>query len=129
MSDENVLIIEDELIIARELELRLKELGCSVIGIAETGRQALQVLEIATPDLVLMDIGLKGTLDGVETAAEIRRRWSVPLIYVTAFADENVVRRAQATQPSGYLVKPFSGEAFRSSVESALNRGAGDREN
>jgi CheY-like chemotaxis protein len=60
MSDGNVLIVEDELIIAREMEFRLKELGCSVIGIAETGPQALQVLEIATPDLVLMDIGFEG---------------------------------------------------------------------
>jgi len=123
MSDGNVLIVEDELIIAREMEFRLKELGCSVIGIAETGPQALQVLEIATPDLVLMDIGLKGPLDGVATAEEIGRRWSVPVVYVTAVSDESVVRRAQATAPSGYLVKPFSEEAFRSSVETALHHG------
>jgi CheY-like chemotaxis protein len=68
MSDENVLIVEDELIIAREMEARLKTLGCAVIGIAETGKHALQVLEVATPDLVLMDIGLPGSMDGVETA-------------------------------------------------------------
>jgi DNA-binding NarL/FixJ family response regulator len=122
MTDGNVLIVEDELIIAREMEYRLKELGCAVIGIAETGREALQVLEITTPDLVLMDIGLKGNIDGVETAEEIGRRWSVPVIYVTAFGDENIVRRAQATGPSGYLVKPFSEEEFRSSVETALHR-------
>jgi len=123
MPDGNVLIVEDELIIAREIEHRLKELGCAVIGIAETGREALQVLEIATPDLVLMDIGLRGALDGVETAREIGKRWSVPVIYVTAFADEKVVQRARSTGPCAYLVKPFSEEAFRKSVETVLHRG------
>ena len=124
MSDENVLIVEDELIIAREMEARLKTLGCAVIGIAETGQHALQVLEIANPDLVLVDIGLRGDMDGVETAREIGRRWSVPIVYVTAFADEATRKRARTTNPCGYLVKPFSEEAFCTSVRWALDCGS-----
>ena len=125
MGDGNVLIVEDELIIAREMEFRLRELGCAVIAIAETGHQALQVLEVASPDLVLMDIGLKGPIDGVETAEEIARRWSVPVIYVTAFGEDAVEERARATNPNAYLVKPFSADAFRESVETVLHRERG----
>jgi len=127
MSDENVLIVEDELIIAREMEARLKTLGCAVIGIADTGQHALQVLEIATPDLVLMDIGLPGSMDGVETAREIGRRWSVPIVFVTGLGDETTLNRARVAQPCGYLVKPFSEEAFRTSVKWALDRRAAQR--
>ena len=122
MPGETVLIVEDELIIARDMMMRLKKLGCDVIGIAESGQQALQVMESAKPDLVLMDIGLKGGIDGVEVAAEIRRRWEVPVVYVTGSTDETTLMRASATLPYGYVEKPFSNESFCGSIQAALTR-------
>ena len=122
MSGETVLIVEDELIIARDMMLRLKALGCVVVGIAETAQQAMQVMEASTPDLVLMDIGLKGGIDGVTAAEEIGRRWAVPVVYVTGLTDEITLQRASATRPYGYLAKPFSEAGFRGSIQAALRR-------
>jgi len=127
VSGETVLIVEDELIIARDMMMRLKTLGCDVLGIAESGEQALQVMEVSQPDLVLMDIGLKGGIDGVEIAAEIARRWAVPVVYVTGSTDDTTVMRASATHPYGYVAKPFSDETFSGSIQAALLRREMDR--
>ena len=127
MSSETVLIVEDELIIARDMMTRLKALGCDVVAIAESAQQALRCMEVAKPDLVLMDIGLKGGIDGVEVAAEIGRRWAVPVVYVTGLNDETTMMRASATLPYGYVAKPFSDESFRGSIQAALLRRQMDR--
>jgi two-component system, sensor histidine kinase len=120
MPASSILIVDDEIIIARELELRLEKLGYGVRGIASSGAEAIRLIEEKQPNLVLMDIVLKGEMDGVETAAEIRRRWSLPLIYLSAYADEATVKRAQITEPFGYLVKPFSERELRANIEMAL---------
>jgi signal transduction histidine kinase/DNA-binding LytR/AlgR family response regulator len=120
MAAPSILIVDDEIIIARELELRLGKLAYRVRGIASSGEEAIRLVEEQQPDLVLMDIVLKGEMDGIETAAEIRRRWSLPIIYLSAYADEATLKRAQVTEPFGYLVKPFTERELRANIEMAL---------
>lgn len=120
MTSTRILVVDDEIIIARELEARLVALGYQVLGIASTGRGAVELTERSKPDLVLMDIVLRGDMDGIEAAAEIRMRWGIPVIYVTAFADEATLLRAKITEPFGYIVKPFSERELRANIEMAL---------
>ena len=115
-----ILIVEDEILIARELEIRLRELGYEPLGIASSGGDAIQMTVDLQPDLVVMDIVLKGDVDGIEAAAEIRRRCQVPVIYLTAYADRETLERARITEPFGYVVKPFSERELEANVEMAL---------
>jgi|SRR5579885_2042090 len=120
MSTSRILIVEDEIIIGRELESRLISLGYEVVGIASSGREAIRLAEQTQPSLVLMDIVLKGDMDGIEAATEIRQRCSLPVIYLTAYTDENTLKRAKVTEPFGYIVKPFSERELRANIEMAL---------
>ncbi|HZA25878.1 MAG TPA: response regulator, partial [Dehalococcoidia bacterium] len=120
MARTKVLVVDDEIIIARELEARLRNFGYEVLEIASSGEQAISVAEQAGPDLVLMDIVLKGDMDGVEAAAEIRKRWAIPIIYLTAYNDDATLKRARVTEPFGYIVKPFSERELRANIEMAL---------
>lgn len=120
MANARILVVEDEIIIARELEVRLNKLDYDVVGIASSAREALSLTEQTKPDLVLMDIVLKGDMDGIEAAAEIQRRWRLPVIYVTAYTDENTLSRAKLTEPFGYILKPFSERELRVNIEMAL---------
>jgi PAS domain S-box-containing protein len=115
-----ILIVEDEMLIARELESRLTGLGYEVVDIASSGREAINLVEQGQPHLVLMDIVLKGDMDGIEAATQIRRRWSLPVIYLTAYTDDNTLKRARVTEPFGYIVKPFSERELRANIEMAL---------
>ena len=120
MTRNKILVVEDEIIIARELESRLKDLGYQVPAIASSGQEALTIAEQVKPDLVMMDIVLKGEMDGVEAAAEMRRRWGTPIIYLTAYTDDATLQRARVTEPFGYIVKPFSDRELRANLEMAL---------
>src|SRR5688572_24391621 len=120
MTRPKVLVVDDEIIIARGLESRLTNLGYEVLQIASSGSEAMNVAEQTKPDLVLMDIVLKGEMDGIETAAQIRRRWGVPIIYLTAYTDDATLERARVTEPFGYIVKPFSERELRANIEMAL---------
>lgn len=117
-----ILIVEDEGIVARDLKRELESLGHVVCGIATTGRDALQIAESASPDLVLMDINIKGNLDGVHVAKEMRNRLNLPVLYLTAYADEWTLERVKETQPVGYIVKPFTTKELRAAVEIALHQ-------
>ncbi|MBI1868382.1 MAG: response regulator [Methylocystis sp.] len=120
MTVPGILIVDDEVIIARELEIRLSKLGYDVRGIACSGEEAIRLAGETQPNLVLMDIVLKGGMDGIEAAAEIRKRWALPILYLSAYADAATVRRARIAQPFGYLVKPFSESELRANIEMAL---------
>jgi two-component system, cell cycle sensor histidine kinase and response regulator CckA len=120
MTAARILIVEDEIIIARELEARLTKLGYDVVGIASSGREAVELTEQEQPALVLMDIVLKGDMDGIEAAGEIRKRCAVPVIYLTAYTDETTLRRAKVTEPYGYIVKPFSERELIANIEMSL---------
>src|SRR6185436_586238 len=84
------------------------------------GREAIARAEELRPDLVLMDIVLKGDIDGIETAAEIRKRYNIPIVYLTAYEDDRTLKRAKLTEPLGYILKPFEERYLRSSIEMAL---------
>src|SRR4051794_18995287 len=101
----NVLIVEDEKIIARGIEKRLKGLGYAVAGLASTGAQAIQLATELGPDIVLMDIHLGHGMDGVETAGIIHSQLGVPVAYLTAHSDDATLQRAKLTGPFGYVLK------------------------
>jgi PAS domain S-box-containing protein len=102
-----VLIVEDELIIAQDLSHTLRRIGHSVIDVVTSGEEALQSVSQHTPDLVLMDIRLSGAVDGIEAARHIHSRWGIPVVFLTAHADDQTVREALLAEPWAYLLKPF----------------------
>lgn len=114
-------IVEDEGVVADEIRIRLKNLGYEVVGTADTGPGAIQMAEEKRPDLVLMDIMLKGTMDGVEAAGIIRDTYDIPVVYLTAYADDGTLGRARVTKPFGYLIKPFQERELRSTIEISLH--------
>lgn len=127
MAQEMILIVEDEAIVAMEIDARLKKLGYRVLGPVSSGEEALEEIERGAPDLVLMDIMLAGKMDGIETAEEIGRKFNIPIIYLTAYADERTLERVKDTDPYGYLLKPFQESDLRISVAVALHKHAIDR--
>ena len=117
-----VLIVEDERVVAEDVGRSLNKLGYSVVGIVSSGEEAVKKTEELGPDLVLMDIVLKGGMDGVEAAEEIRGRFRIPVVYVTAYADDETLKRAKETEPFGYILKPFEERELYTSIEVALYR-------
>jgi PAS domain S-box-containing protein len=116
----SILVVEDEAVVAEDLQHRLGELGYEVAGWAASGEDAVRLAAEAHPDLVLMDIRIRGELDGIEAAHAIRERADIPVIFVTAFADADTLARAKAVEPLGYIVKPFSDRDLETSIELAL---------
>ncbi len=117
-----ILIAEDQTLVAQNLQLRLTELGYDVVGVAASKEEAIQQADETRPDLVLMDIKLQYPLDGVEAAEQIRAQFDIPVVYLTAYADEEILRQAKATQPFGYLIKPFNIRELHATIEMALQR-------
>ena len=108
MPSKRVLIVEDENIVAADIRARLDQLGYDVVGHVTTGRDSVLKAKELNPDIILMDIKLKGNMDGVSAAALINETCSIPIIYMTAFADETTISRAKITGPFGYILKPFN---------------------
>ena len=122
MAEKRILIVEDEAIIAKDIERALQKLAYGITGVASTGEEALLQATENRPDLVLMDIMLKGEMDGIETAQRMRQQFGVPVVYLTAFGDPKTLQRATATAPFGYVLKPFEDRDLYAAVESALYR-------
>ena len=120
MAKAQILIVEDDNIVVMELRNRLQSLGYAVSGVASYGEEAIAKAGEVRPDLVLMDIRLKGAVDGIEAAEEIRARFDIPVVYLTAYADEDTLQRAKVTEPYGYVIKPFQERELYSTVEIAL---------
>ena len=120
MTYTKILIVEDEVIVARNIEKRLINAGYKVAGIASSGEEAIELASSLKPDLVLMDIKLKGKMDGIDAAKAIRNSYRLPIIYLTSYADEETFQRAKVTEPFGYLIKPFELKELNRSVEMAL---------
>jgi PAS domain S-box-containing protein len=116
-----VLIVEDEGIVAAELQMHIENLGHRVIGIAESAQQAIEVALTKQPELLLVDIRLRGLNDGIDAAVEIRRHIDVAVIFLTAYADEETVNRAKLAMPYGYLVKPIRSEELNTAVKLAIS--------
>jgi signal transduction histidine kinase len=119
---DKVLIVEDEKIIAMELEQQIKQLGYDVVGPVASAEAALKNAEIDRPDLVLMDIRIQGPADGIETAETIRYRFDIPVIYLTAHADQTTIQRAKMTEPLGYLLKPWREHELQAAITVALHK-------
>jgi DNA-binding NtrC family response regulator len=121
-SKTRILIVEDEAVVALDIERRVRDLGYAVAGTAAAAEDALRIAERERPDLVLMDIRLRGIMDGIEAGRQIRSQWGIPVIYLTAHADEATLQRAKETAPHGYLLKPFDEQKLRVALEMALAR-------
>ncbi len=122
MYEVKVLIVEDEIIVAKHIENALISLGYSVAGIVSSGEYAVKNSEELRPDIVLMDIMLEGEIDGIEAAQEIRKRNSIPTIFLTAYSNEKVLNRAKTAKPYGYILKPFQETDLFTSIEIALHK-------
>lgn len=120
MSKTNVLVVEDESIVSKDIQHSLKKLGYNVVGAAATGEKAIELANETKPDVVLMDIMLKGDMNGIEAADQIRKTMSIPVIYLTAYADEGTLARAKVTEPCGYIIKPFKEIDIHTSIEMAI---------
>ncbi len=120
MSKTNVLVVEDESIVSKDIQHSLKKLGYNVVGAAATGEKAVALANETKPDIVLMDIMLKGDMNGIEAADQIRLTMNIPVIYLTAYADEGTLARAKVTEPCGYIIKPFKEIDIHTSIEMAI---------
>lgn len=120
MAQARILVVEDEVIVARTIASQLSQLGYIVTGTASSGKVAIAKASETQPELVLMDIILKGEMDGITTASHIREQLDVPVIFLTAYGDEHTLERAKITQPFGYIVKPFTTKDLRIAIEIGL---------
>lgn len=121
MQSIKVLIVEDQKIIARDIESLLTDWGYTVVGCAATGKEALDIFKKQEPDLALVDIHIEGDMDGIDTALEFNAIRLIPIVYLTAQADTDTVDRAKSSNPSAYLLKPFDERGLQISLEMAFN--------
>ncbi len=122
MSKTNILIVEDLAIVAKDIQQSLIKAGYSVVGIASTGEKAIGLANEKKPDLVLMDIMLKGPMSGIAAADQIRLSLNIPVVFLTAYADENTFSKAKITEPYGYIIKPFKDIDLHTSIQLALHK-------
>jgi|GEM_PF-2334177 len=122
-----ILIAEDQAVISLDIQSLMRKLGYSVVGIATSGEDALEIAKKTKPDLVLMDIVLKGKMDGIEAAKKIKSLHGIPSVFLTAYVDQEKVERAKAAQPFGYILKPFRNEELKAVIEMALFRAEVER--
>ena len=123
-----IFVVEDEMIISKDIQRTLISLGYDVVGHAVSGASAIERTRESHPDLVLMDIHIKGDMDGIETASIIGSQLNIPIVYLTAFADSATIERAKETMPYGYLLKPFEERELQTAIEMALYKHRAERE-
>ena len=122
MNKRRIMLVEDEKVVAADIEECVKSLGYEVVGAAATGTEALRLAVKTMPDLVLMDIKLRGVLDGIDVAGALYDQLKIPVVYLTAHADAEILERAKLTAPSGYVLKPFDDRTLRTAIELAFDR-------
>jgi len=120
MAKANIMIVEDEAIIGEEIKISLEDMGYTVTSVVKSGEQAIKKADQDRPDLILMDIRLKGRMDGIEAAELIRSRLDIPVIFLTAYADEDKLERAKLSMPFGYILKPFQDRDLKVAIEMGL---------
>ncbi len=128
MSKINVLVVEDESIVSKDIQHSLKKLGYNVVGAAATGEKAIELVRSEKPDVVLMDIMLKGDMSGIDTAEIVKKEVDIPVIYLTAYADEATLAKAKITEPYGYIIKPFKEIDLHTSIEMAIYKSVKNKE-
>lgn len=120
MSGERILIVEDESILAMLIKGKLQSSGYEIADWVDRGEDAIKSANEFLPDLILMDIVLKGEMDGIEASKQIRNSLDIPIIYLTAYSDDEVLKRARITEPYGYLIKPFREDELKANIEMAM---------
>ncbi|MFO8064789.1 MAG: response regulator, partial [Spirochaetia bacterium] len=120
MQNERILVVEDEKIISLDLQRRLQKFGYQVVGLCATGNEAIEKTREHVPDIILMDIMLGGEIDGIEAAKQIKDELGIPIIFLTAFADEKTLERAKEAEPYGYVLKPFKERELYTTIDIAL---------
>jgi putative two-component system response regulator len=128
MNGEKIMVVEDEWTAAKQICSDLNNFGYEVCSTASTGDEAVRKVEEERPDLILMDIVLKGKMDGIEAAERIALQFDIPVIYLTAYTKKEYIERAKQTKPFGYLVKPFKEHELYSNIEMALHKHRVDKE-
>jgi CheY-like chemotaxis protein len=128
MAKSRIMIVEDEWTVAEEIKMVLQGMDYDVTSMSSSGEEAVGNAEKDKPDLVLMDIVLEGEMDGIAAANEIRSRFNIPIIFLTAYTDDKILERASITGPFGYIVKPFVNEDLKISIEIALYKFRMERE-
>jgi two-component system, cell cycle sensor histidine kinase and response regulator CckA len=120
MNPARVMIVEDDRVVARDIRTQVSRMGHSVVGVTGSGEEAVTLAATEEPDLVLMDIRLEGEMDGIEAAQRIRSKSRIPVVFLTAYGNEAIMRRASLTEPFGYLLKPFEEPQMRTVIQMAL---------
>lgn len=128
MIKNKILIVEDEAIVAKDIQQSLKRLGYDVAGSATTGKKAIELSKEKQPDLILMDIMLKGDMSGIEAATQIKKELKIPIVYLTAYTDENTLNKAKITEPYGYIIKPFKDIDLQTSIEMSIYKASKENE-
>lgn len=123
----NVLVVEDESIVSKDIQHSLKKLGYTIVGAAATGEKAYELAVTLSPDIILMDIMLKGDMNGIEAVEKIKEEIDVPIIYLTAYADKSTLEKAKITEPYGYIIKPFKDVDLHTTIEMALYKFSQER--
>lgn len=124
MNSIKVLVVEDESIVSKDIQNSLVNLGYTVVGSAATGERAIELANEVKPDIVLMDIMLKGTMNGIEAADNIRKNLRIPIIFLTAYTDDATLSKAKITEPFGYIIKPFKEIDLHTNIEMAIYKHA-----
>jgi len=127
MAKARIMIVEDEMIVAADIKKILQEKKYEVSTVVSSGEEAIKKAEQDNLDLVLMDIVLKGEMDGIETANQIRTRFNIPVLYLTAYSNKKMLERAKITEPFGYIIKPFHEKELHSNIEMALYKHKAER--
>jgi len=122
MANPKVLVVEDDDVILSIERWRLSNLGYEICGSAGTGAEAMECVAKMQPDIVLMDITLKGAMDGIETAGQIKKNFNIPVIFVSSHTDGEIIARAKAVNPDGFIKKPFEDDDLRIAIELGLKK-------
>ena len=128
MNTDKIMVVEDEWVVADQLCKDLKDLGYTVCSTASTGDEAIKKVEADRPDLILMDIVLKGKIDGIEAADRVNSQFNIPILYLTAYTNQEYIERAKQTNPFGYLLKPYNQNELYANIEMALHKHRVDKE-
>ena len=121
-----LMIVEDEPIVALDLKQELEQLGCEVLGVAESADEALVAAGVHRPDLALMDVRIVGSVDGIQTAGLLRAAYQIPVVFLTSYSDESTIARAAREMPYGYLTKPFQSGELKATLQVALHKARAD---
>jgi DNA-binding NarL/FixJ family response regulator len=117
-----VLIVEDEMILALDVKYRLEKLGYNVVGIADNGEDAIKLTKERTPDVILMDVVIKGVMDGIDTTKQINKLYDTPIMYTTAYFDDDILKRTKKTKSYGFIIKPYQDGQINTAILTAITK-------